>query len=533
MQPPLPSDTLLQNRYQIRKLLGQGGFGRTYLAADLGRFNEPCVLKEYIPTTGSDYALQKSKELFHREAQTLYQLHHVQVPELHSTFEEGERLFLVQDYIEGPTYRRILEQRLANQQVFSEGEAFKFLQQMLPVLEYIHGKGIIHRDIAPDNIILRQSDSLPVLIDFGIVKEIAQGQDSSEEAENATTVGKLGYAPSEQLQTGKIYPSSDLYALAVTTVVLLTGRKSKDLKDEENMTWRWQQWLPSLNPQFAQILNRMLSSKPRNRYQTAADAAQALRTLAGLIPLDMGPRTLTTVFMTPQADLKSPQSSGHSSSKVSGSFMKSTNGSVIFKQAEQPGFKFPEWGWPVLGLGVAMSGLLALTQIQQSTVVAKPQQTVQSGTNRPNPFKKLAELSPILMQSPGTSPNGDSLPQPNDANPVQPDPSASPVPTPTPSAEVKLQPVSFNGGVGRLQVSGRVDPNQVQRYPISLQKGQKVAARILKGETATLHIRNGNKSLEAGVTAWESPIGDPPESVQIDVEAKAPTDYLLELNLSK
>lgn len=535
MQPPLPSNTLLQSRYQIKKLLGQGGFGRTYLAEDQGRFNEMCVLKEYIPSTGGDYALQKSKELFHREAQTLYQLHHPQVPELHSTFEEGNRLFLVQDYIEGPTYRRILEQRLANQQVFSEGEAFEFLQQMLPVLEYIHSKGIIHRDIAPDNIIFRKRDSLPVLIDFGIVKEIAQGQPLEEEGENATTVGKLGYAPSEQLQTGKIYPSSDLYALAVTTVVLLTGRKSQDLKDEESMNWRWQQWLPSLTPQFAQILNRMLSSKPRNRYQTAADAAQALRTLTGLVPPAAGPRTLTTAFMTPRTDSKLQPSLGQISapSQVSGSLMTKnrTGGSIIFKQEEQPEFKFPDWGWPALGLGVAMAGILALTQIQQSTVVAEPSKPTVAAGNLRNPPRTPVGLTPIL-QTPVTTPDQTPDQQPVAVNPTPETPGAAETPAPATGAEISTQPVNFSADVGRLQMGGRVDSNRVQRYPVTLLEGQKVAARILKGDAATLHIRNGNKSLETGVTAWQSPVNTSPGTVQIDVEAKAPTDYLLELSVS-
>ncbi len=518
MQPPLPANTILHNRYNIKKLLGQGGFGRTYLAEDQGRFNELCVLKEYIPSTGSDYALQKSKELFHREAQTLYQIHHPQVPELHSTFEENDRLFLVQDYIEGPTYRRLLDQRIASRQIFSEGEAFRFLQQMLPVLEYIHSKGIIHRDIAPDNIILRQRDSMPVLIDFGIVKEIANvGQ---VEAENATTVGKLGYAPSEQLQTGKIYPSSDIYALAVTTVVLLTGRKSQDLKDEETMTWKWHQWLPALTPQFAQVLNRMLSTKPRNRYQSAAEASQALRTLTGLIPPANGPRVLPSGFTSPitAVGTSQPTTSGKPRSTSIPSNITRQDGSIVFNQQEDR--KFPEWGYPVLGLGVAIAGLVALTQIHP-TVVAESNNTFPP---RSSPDPRGVAIKPLPLPTPD---------HPEASTPIATStPNASPTTTPESTAEIISEPIAFAEKTGRLQTRGRVDASRVKRYVISPEPGQKVAASLLQGESATLHVRNANKSLEAGITSWESKPETQAGVILIDVESKATTDYLLELSVS-
>jgi serine/threonine protein kinase len=237
MQPPLSVGTLLQSRYRLMKILGQGGFGRTYLAADQGRFHEACVIKEFIPITGSPQALEKSKELFQREAQILHQIQHPQIPRFLATFEQDQRFFIVQDFVDGRVYSDLLSERLQQGQKFSEAEVLHFLEQMLPVLAYIHSKGIIHRDIAPDNIILRSSDHLPVLIDFGIVKDLASqaGAATDMPSVQGTTVGKLGYAPREQLQTGKSYPSSDLYALAVTTVVLLTARPPQDLVDEMTM----------------------------------------------------------------------------------------------------------------------------------------------------------------------------------------------------------------------------------------------------------------------------------------------------------
>ncbi|WP_026082439.1 serine/threonine-protein kinase [Mastigocladopsis repens] len=275
MQPPITSGTILQNRYRVTQILGQGGFGRTYLAEDHRRFNELCAIKELIPTATGGYAWEKAKELFQREAAILYQIQHPQVPQFRERFEQDQRLFLVQDYVIGKTYRTLLDERKATGGAFTEQEVLQLMCSLLPVLEHIHSRGIIHRDIAPDNMILRDTDSLPVLIDFGVVKELATKL-NSDNTTPATTVGKYGYAPSEQIQTGRAYPSSDLYALAVTAIVLLTGKEPQDLFDEHQLAWNWQR-LVTVNPQFASVLNRMLSQKVRDRYQNASDVLQVLQ----------------------------------------------------------------------------------------------------------------------------------------------------------------------------------------------------------------------------------------------------------------
>ncbi len=278
-QPPLRLGTVLQSRYRVVKIIGQGGFGRTYLAEDIGRFNELCALKELIPSQAETYFLEKSKELFQREAAILYQIQHPQIPQFRATFEEDKRLFLVQDYVAGKTYKTLLDERLAAGITFSEAEVLQLLRQLLPVLAHIHTKGIVHRDISPDNIILRD-DGKPVLIDFGVVKELATRFQSpnNNNYPQPTTVGKLGYAPSEQIQTGRAYPCSDLYSLAVTAVVLLTGKEPQELFDDNNLVWNWQHWV-AVSPQLAIVLNRMLSYKPSDRYQSVAEVAKALQAI--------------------------------------------------------------------------------------------------------------------------------------------------------------------------------------------------------------------------------------------------------------
>jgi serine/threonine protein kinase len=279
MQPPITVGTVLQNRYRIIQILGQGGFGRTYLAEDQRRFNELCAIKELIPTATGTGAWEKAQELFAREAAILYQIQQPQVPQFRERFEQDQRLFLVQDYVAGKTYRALLDERKAVGQSFTETEVLQLMRSLLPVLEHLHNRGIIHRDISPENIILRESDHLPVLIDFGVVKELATKLQSLNASTPLTTVGKLGYAPAEQMQTGRAYPSSDLYALAVTVLVLLTAKEPQELFDENQLTWNWQK-LVKVDPRFAQILNRMLSHSPSDRFASVAALTQALQVLA-------------------------------------------------------------------------------------------------------------------------------------------------------------------------------------------------------------------------------------------------------------
>jgi len=298
MRPPLTTHTVLQNRYRIVRVLGQGGFGRTYLAQDQNRFDEYCVLKEFVPARGEPQQIQKAKELFKREATVLYQLRHPQIPQFHAFFEQEQRLFLVQDYVEGKNYRTLLAERLRRQQTFSESEVHDLLLKVLPVLDYIHSCGVIHRDISPDNLMLREKDQMPVLIDFGVVKDIAS-QLQPARPSGATSVGKLGYAPSEQLQTGRVYPASDLYTLAVTALVLLTGREPQEMYDDQTLTWRWQQYV-TLNPHFASVLQKMLSHRPGDRYASAKEVLKALGETPSVTSPELPPVTsLPTVVARP------------------------------------------------------------------------------------------------------------------------------------------------------------------------------------------------------------------------------------------
>jgi serine/threonine protein kinase len=291
MVSSIPLGTLLRQRYLVKQILGQGGFGRTYLAIDQERFNEACVLKEFTVPYQDDALVEKAKSLFQREASTLYQIQHPQIPRFWAAFEDEQRLFLVQDFVKGQTYRSLLQARKLQGKPFSETEVLHFLNHLLPVLSYLHDRDIIHRDISPENIILRTPDSgtvlvgqssidnlptpLPVLIDFGAVKEAASHWPIISAI---TRVGKVGYAPPEQLQTGNVSPHSDLYALGATSLVLLTGREPQTLLDSQTLSWQWQPYA-KVSDLLATVLQKMLALQPNERYQSAREVWADLQPL--------------------------------------------------------------------------------------------------------------------------------------------------------------------------------------------------------------------------------------------------------------
>lgn len=298
---------VLRNHYAIVRELGHGGFGRTYLAKDQHRFDELCVLKEFSPQVQGSFALKKSQELFEREAEILYKLKHPQIPRFRELFRETidnkGYLFFVQDYVEGFNYRSLL-----NQQSFTEAEVMQLLFQILPILDYIHSYGVIHRDISPDNMIQRQSDGLPMLIDFGGVKLIQAKVESELAVQGGqnpapTRLGKVGYAPDEQMRLGMVYPNSDLYALAATMLVLLTRKEPQQLIDPQTLNWNWRKYT-KLNPKFGEILDKMLAYRHGDRFLSVQDVLVALSAINPPLQTSINPtQPILNQSLSPQTFL--------------------------------------------------------------------------------------------------------------------------------------------------------------------------------------------------------------------------------------
>jgi serine/threonine-protein kinase len=282
---PLNVGQVIDNRYQIVRILGQGGFGRSYLAIDKHKSGQQCVLKEFAPQVTNPQDLEKAKELFEREASVLKKIQHSQIPRFHASIQAKigtkDFFFLVQDYIDGDNYYQLLDQRVSQGKTFSEEEIVNLLHNILPVIGYIHSLDVVHRDISPDNLLLRRSDNLPVLIDFGGVKQLpaSKGFWVTQLAANGTILGKKGYAPEEQLRQGKVYKSSDLYSLAVTALVLLTGKEPKDLYDSYNGIWSWGKEI-KVSPKLEAVLKKMLAHKINDRYQKAEQVLKDLPPVA-------------------------------------------------------------------------------------------------------------------------------------------------------------------------------------------------------------------------------------------------------------
>jgi serine/threonine protein kinase len=275
---------VLESRYEIVRILGQGGFGRTYLAKDLNRFGEHCVLKEFAPQVQGANALKKATELFQREAGVLYKLQHSQIPAFRELLQVKlsgtDCLLLIEDYVAGATYADLLHQGRR----FTEADVLELLRNLLPVLTYLHQNGVIHRDISPDNLICEQTTGLPILIDFGSVKHIVTQAVKLTTGVAPTQIEKAGYTPIEQIN-GTAFPSSDLYALAVTLLVLLSNKSPLELYNSHDRTWRWQAHI-QVSTGLATILQHMLADRDVDRYQSAHEVQQALQALtyAGTIP---------------------------------------------------------------------------------------------------------------------------------------------------------------------------------------------------------------------------------------------------------
>lgn len=495
---------VLQNRYRVVQLLGQGGFGRTYLVEDQGRFNEPCALKEFVPVQGEDRFTDKASQLFQREAAILYQISHPQIPQFRATFEENQRLFLVQDYVEGVTYRQLLDRRQYQGKAFSETEVRQFLQQLLPVLAHIHAKGIIHRDISPDNIILRRADQLPVLIDFGVVKEVVTRIQFASTAAAATTVGKAGYAPSEQMQAGRAYPSSDLFSLAVTAVVLLTGKEPAALFDDTSYTWQWQNYA-SASPAFAQVLNKALNYRPGDRYQNVREMVQALSDSRGNIAV---PPSAGTTAAHSTSELRTvavgrPQPPATAAAQPATARSTPARPTRVAPPPEHVSLLENPWAVTAMGVGLAL-------------------------------VAGIGGWAVVSALNSDVAPNSTVTPMPT----VTPTPTVgTPTPDPVPTEPVDYdQPLTLTPGSAQT-VEGSVGQGDTVNYRFPAEAGQTLSV-ALDGEGVLLTVLGPNgravNNRAKRVASWNGRLSEAGEyTVQLSpVRGLESSNYSLNLNLT-
>jgi len=211
---PLTSGTVLQNRYEIERLLGGGGMGMVYLAHDHRLANRPCAVKEMVDHFIDQQQRIEANDYFAREADTLAQLKHAAIPAITDRFDDQNRHYLVMEYVEG---RNLEEEIAARGGPLPEGLIIDIARQLCDVLAYLHGSTppVVYRDMKPSNVMLTPKGRV-VLVDFGIARLF-------KSARKGTMIGTLGFAPPEQYQ-GVVDPRSDIYSLGATLHYVLTGR---------------------------------------------------------------------------------------------------------------------------------------------------------------------------------------------------------------------------------------------------------------------------------------------------------------------
>lgn len=297
----------LGGRYHVIEKLGVGGFGQTFLARDMHLPGHPqCVVKKLKPQVSDEESLQTARRLFQTEAQVLYRLgNHEQIPRLLAHFEENHEFYLAQEYIQGQPLSKEIETSVP----WSQENVLSLLQDMLQVLAFVHEQNVIHRDIKPANLMRRARDGRIVLIDFGAVKQVRCESLPPETALTNVTIsiGTKGYMPNEQL-AGKPRYSSDVYAVGIIGIQLLTGIQPKHLReDSETGELNWRQYAKQISSEFGEILDKMVRYDFRDRYATAEEALLAFQSLpttlleAASPPPPLAPEPELPPLVDPQA----------------------------------------------------------------------------------------------------------------------------------------------------------------------------------------------------------------------------------------
>ena len=382
--------TLLNNRYQTIQVLGAGGFSETFLAEDTYMpSRRRCVIKQIKPVTNDPQMYQLVQKRFQREAATLESLGEGsdQIPKLYAYFSENGQFYLVQEWIQGQTLTSMMA-AIGSQ---SETAVREILASLLPVLDYVHSKGIIHRDIKPDNIILRHSNGKPVLIDFGAVKEtMANVVNPQGQITHSIVLGTPGFMSPEQAAGRPTY-ASDLYSLGMTAIYLLTGLLPQELEiDEKTEEILWQRHALNVSPSLKEVLSKAIQYHPRDRYTTAIKMLEALHSNASIPPRQ--PSTQATVVLSAAGGVAPSQPSQASSPQ--------TAPVINHPSSQGPSHKALILGSSLVGslIGAAVIVGLVRNQPPQSSIVTLP--LPQSTSDQPITKSTPTPESPVPASEP-------------------------------------------------------------------------------------------------------------------------------------
>ncbi len=261
------SELLIDGRYRVLELLGQGGFGLTYHVLDLdSRSKVLKVLTDNHP---------KYVELFQQEAQVLEKMDHPGIPKLdldgYFTYLPKDREepmhCIAMEKIEGLNLEEYLQKR--GNRPIQQKRLLRWLAELSLILEQVHNLDFFHRDIKPSNIMLRAEGSL-VLIDFGTVRQLSKSYIDKQAAGLVTGVISTGYTPMEQMK-GKAVKQSDFYALGGTMIFLLTARNPLEFYNSQTGKMEWRYRVENISPPFANLIDCMMAPLAAERPKTARE----------------------------------------------------------------------------------------------------------------------------------------------------------------------------------------------------------------------------------------------------------------------
>jgi formylglycine-generating enzyme required for sulfatase activity len=392
----LTQGQVLNNRYRIVKLLGQGGYGAVYRAWDLN-FELVCAIKENFETT------PEAQRQFLREARLLHVLRHPNLPQVKDYFIiAGQGQYLVMDFVEG---QDLEELRAAVSGALPEAQALNWVGQVCDALDYLHHQTppVIHRDIKPANIKITPAGQA-MLVDFGIAKTYDPSLRTTLGARAVTP----GYSPFEQYGTGVTDARTDLYALGATLYALLTGQEPPEAPQRvvRDPLIPPRQFNHAISPAIETALMRALQIDPQARFQTAAEFKAVINKRLSVVGnQQMAVVNQPSTVLTPAASALAP--------------------AAVAPSVSHPARSFP-WKWLGLGAGLLVGlGALAVLAVVLVRGIAgsRPTQT---------PLARASQDAAALAALPTLTPT-----------PPLPTFTPSPIPpTPTPTI-----------GVGATQIS--------------------------------------------------------------------------------
>lgn len=434
----LVGQTLQNGKYTLQEEIGRGGFGVTYKATHhyLGQW---VVIKTLNEGMHNHPDFQASEQKFQDEARRLAACSHPNIVRVSDFFIEGGLPYMVMDYIPGPT----LDKLVFPNNPLPEALAVHYSRQIGAALQAVHQNGLLHRDVKPQNVILREGTQEVVLIDFGIAREF-----SPNVTQVHTSMVSAGYAPIEQYLTkAKYTPASDVYGLAATLYALVTAQVpvASILRDRQPLAMP-RSINPQLSPALEQAILRGMAMEVDQRPPTMA-AWLALLPATGVATGTMkgstGTQTAATVPVMPRRPAPRSAATTRAGSPRPRTAPPARRSPPPLPPRTSDPASFPMALFGLIALAVIIGSAIAAFQIQRDrpSTPRSPAPETPSAEPIPSSAPPVDLAPPEPSESPSPEPSVPPEPSPPPPSPEpEASPSPSPEPTPAPSPEPEAPP---------------------------------------------------------------------------------------------